>query len=54
MTTLIKKAGIDLIESLNTFRNTVCNDSRFCDDLMVSILGIVVGYVMWLSLAQIA
>lgn len=54
MTTLIKKAGLDLIDSFNTFRNAICNDHRFCDDLMTGFLGVVVGYVMWLSIAQIA
>lgn len=54
MTTLIKKASIDLIESFTMLKDTVCNDSRFCDDFMTGVLAIVVGYVMWLSIAQIA
>mgnify|MGYP000541727956 CR=1 FL=1 len=53
MTTFIKKAGLNLTELAKTIVDKVCHDGRFCDDVMMSALSLVVVSIMWLSLAQL-
>lgn len=53
MTTFIKKAGLNLFEMMRTFADQICTDGHFCDSVLTGLLSIVVGSIMWLSLAQL-
>ena len=53
MTTLIKEASLNLIESTKTFAERICSDGSFCDDVMTSALAVTIFGIMWLSLAQL-
>jgi len=53
MTTLLKKAGLNLFESTKQFADKICHDGEFCDSVLTVLLSVVVGSIMWLSLAQL-
>jgi len=54
MTTLIKKAGLNLFESLKTLHDKICHDGEFCESVLTFMLSVIVGSIMWLSLAQLS
>lgn len=54
MTTLIKEAGLNLIESTKAFAERLCSDGSFCDDVLTVALAVTIFGIMWLSLAQLS
>lgn len=52
MTTLTKVAH-SISETWMEFKDRVCNDGQFCDDIAMSLLSLTTAWMMWVAMQPI-
>lgn len=52
MTTLIKKASVNLFENTRNIANRICSNGDVCESIGMYFLTAAVFSIMWLSIAQ--